>query len=206
MATKYKFILTIPYYDGTIEIDSAEEIEDVWYCGNYSQAEPHCLKGIFDTYEEAKQAATEQKIYKFLIESYDSGYCTERIDSLKDYGEPLYFVNYWLAEDCAIYRMDPFESQHDFGFADFMVYQHKKGNKKKGIPAGAFTYKIIGMNKVCYYNSALDGIFYDTQNEAYDKANKKSYEYRINYLSDDESCFRIEEIPIIDFRIEEIDV
>lgn len=96
MAKKYKFILTLPY---DIKIDSAEEIEDYRVYPSSSQSEPYNLKGIFDTFEEAKEAAEKFDILKVIItykhlESVFCKYFVEVIDSFEDEDEdPIYFLD-----------------------------------------------------------------------------------------------------------------
>ena len=64
MSIKYKFVLTLP---GDIEVDSAEEIDGHMSWPNYSQADPVFYKGIFDSYEEAKEYATSFNVYKYIL-------------------------------------------------------------------------------------------------------------------------------------------
>ena len=68
---KYKFILTLDEYT---RVDSAEEIEGHVSWPNYSQADPVRYKGVFDTYEEAKEYASNFSLYKYLDfwDYYDS--------------------------------------------------------------------------------------------------------------------------------------
>lgn len=96
MAKKYKFILTLPY---DIKIDSSEEIEGYRVYPSYSQSEPYNLKGIFDTFEEAKAAAEKFDILKVIItyKHLDDDGCenfVEVIDSFEDEDEdPVYFLD-----------------------------------------------------------------------------------------------------------------
>ncbi|MCR4660577.1 MAG: hypothetical protein K5765_01090 [Clostridia bacterium] len=203
---KYKYILILEdsedpeNYD--IEVDSEEEIEGVSSCENYSHSEPYSWEGIFNTYEEAKKEASEKKIYKIIIGEYYDGYGGER-DYFEEYGD--YFVDIWEADDYAMHDLAG-DDYDDFAPADFIISQHEKGNKKKGIPIGAFTYKIIGNKKICYYDSAQKGEFYSTHADAEKAADDKSHDYRIDYTDEDNECYyRIEEIPVKDFRIEELD-
>ena len=64
MAKKYKFILTLPY---GIEVDSAEEIEGHVIDSFRSQTDPYALKGVFDSREEAKNAALKCRVYRVKI-------------------------------------------------------------------------------------------------------------------------------------------
>jgi hypothetical protein len=64
MTKQYKFILTLP---NEVVIDSAEEIHNHMSWPNWSQADPVRYRGIFDSYEVAKEYASKFKIYKYIL-------------------------------------------------------------------------------------------------------------------------------------------
>ncbi|MCR5349240.1 MAG: hypothetical protein K6E59_06530 [Bacilli bacterium] len=64
MAKKYKYILTL---EDDIEVDSAEEIEGRVVSSSRSQTDPYSMKGVFDSYEEAKEAASKRRAYRVKI-------------------------------------------------------------------------------------------------------------------------------------------
>ena len=67
---KYKVILTLPY---GVTVDSTEDIEGHVSWPNYSQADSVRYRGVFDSYEKAKQYADNFTVYKFqLSDGYDS--------------------------------------------------------------------------------------------------------------------------------------
>ena len=114
MDKKYGFILR--FYDcaeNEIEIFSDEEVEGTVIWPSYSQAEPICLRGIFDTCEEAEEAAKNLKVYRAVI-TYDHGDFIEEEDSIDGFGEggleePAYFFSSsearsWL--DCRMERIE----------------------------------------------------------------------------------------------------
>ena len=212
MAKKYKIILKVPYFKSHISIDSLEEIEGVTVWPNYSQSEPYCLKGIFDTYEEANEEASKIKVYKFVVHFYEGRTPGQIYDSYEGWDgymdvDPWYFFSISDAESEAEYQIDRNLAYDSFSRADYKIIQLKNGNKARGIPVGAYTYKIVGIKNVCYYNSAMDGVYFKTYSEADNSAYLKSFDYRVN-IDDSKNAtyFKVEEIPIMDFRIEEIDV
>ena len=64
MSKKYKFILEIP---DDMEVDSEYDVDGCVIWPTYSQAEPIKLKGLFDSYEEAKEAAEQFKVYNAIL-------------------------------------------------------------------------------------------------------------------------------------------
>jgi hypothetical protein len=66
---------------------------------NWSQADPVRYRGIFDSYEVAKEYASKFKIYKYIL--LHDGY-----DSYEDEEEPRYFISYFDAEDAVCYDLD----------------------------------------------------------------------------------------------------
>ena len=61
---KYKFILTLDEYT---TFDSAVELEGLVNWPNYSQPYPEHYRGVFDTYEEAKEYAANFWLYKRIM-------------------------------------------------------------------------------------------------------------------------------------------
>lgn len=212
MAKKYKIILKVRYFKSSISIDSAEEIEGVTVWPNYSHAEPYCLKGVFDSYEEANEKTSKIKVYKFVVHFYEGRTPGQIYDSYEGWDgyadvDPWYFFSISDAQSSAEYQIDRDLAYDSFSRADYSIIQLKNGNKTRHIPAGVYTYKIVGIKNVCYYNSAMDGVYFKTYSEADNSAYRKSFDYMVNRDdSKNATYFKVEEIPIIDFRIEEIDV
>ena len=98
MDQKFGFVLTfLDCADNEIEIYSDEEIDGKVIWPAYSQAEPVKLRGIFDTREEAEEAAKGVKVYKAVM-NYDHGDFQEEEDSVDGFGEggldfPAYFFS-----------------------------------------------------------------------------------------------------------------
>ena len=137
MVKKYKFILTLPY---DIKIDSSEKIEGYRIYPSYSQSEPYNLKGIFDTFEEAKAAAEKFEILKVIItyKHLDEDGCedfVEVIDSFEDEEpDPVYFLN--SPDNANAYlecRIDGFEfgdiysCGEDFEYEETQEYDDDEG-------------------------------------------------------------------------------
>ena len=78
MSTKYKFIAILP---NEVEIDSEFDVEGKVVWPSYSQSEPIRLKGIFDSYEEAKVAADNFKAYDAIVYNDCGGGYIEELHS-----------------------------------------------------------------------------------------------------------------------------
>ena len=96
MSKKYKFVVDIPY---NMEIDSEYDVDGVVIYPTYSQAEPIELQGVFNSYEEAKKAAEEFKIYNAIL-SINHGDWTEIIHSFDpERGETAAFFTPGCADE-----------------------------------------------------------------------------------------------------------
>ena len=108
MNKKYKFVLII--VENEIEIHSDEEIEGQ----SPSLVETWKMKGIFDSYEDAKKAAEEFKVLKVVVtHDHDDGDWIEEEDSIDDYS--IYFFSYIAAESWAYSRLEDEEYEDDDG-------------------------------------------------------------------------------------------
>ena len=192
---KYKFILTLDEYT---RVDSAEEIEGHVSWPNYSQASPVRYRGIFDTYEEAKEYASEFKLYKYVT---NDGY-----DSSNDECDP-YFISIFDAEDdlCALLGVepgDPICAHPD----DFEVEEITEEDTENDIPAGVFKYCFIYEGKRVYDSLDEDGDYYDSYDEAREAAEAYIEEYEIptsEYPSDWLFPIEAESVEIVEFDDEE---
>ena len=90
MSTKYKFIAILP---DEVEIDSEYDVEGKVIWPSYSQSEPIRLKGIFDSYEEAKAAADKFKAYDAIVYNDCGGGYIEELHSFYCDDEPIAFVS-----------------------------------------------------------------------------------------------------------------
>ena len=126
---KYKFIITLDKYT---QVDSAEEIEGHVSWPNYSQAEPVHYRGVFDTYEEAKEYASNFSLYKYVT---NDGY-----DSSDDYENP-YFISIFDAEDalCSLMGVEPGDAfcVHPDSYT---VEEIMEEDAENDIPAGVYKY------------------------------------------------------------------
>ena len=193
--SKYKFILTLPY---GVTVDSAEEIEGHVSWPNYSQAEPIRYRGVFDSYDEAKEYADNFTVYKFeLSDGYDSfgqdDYCP-------------YFVSIYDAEDavCAYTGMNPGEPVcvHPDGYT---VEEIKEAIPEKDIPAGIYKY-CLHYDGNCVYDSVDSwewGEYFDTYEEAREEAESYAKEYDVE--TDEYPCDWIHPIEILNIEIVEIE-
>ena len=187
MSKKYKFILTLP---DDVEVDSAVEIEGHVAYPNYSQAEPVGYKGVFDTYEEAENCAAKFKIYKWTSAFYDSYYDAE---------EPGYYVSIYDAENTAAGALGVEPGELVFPHPDDFQIEELKVD-------GETVYKyLLFYNENCVYDSFEDGDFYfDTEERARCEAEYDLEEFEIE--DEGESPYDLETLPILNVRIEEIQV
>jgi hypothetical protein len=146
--SKYKFILSLP---DEFEIDSEYEIDGHMAWPNYSQADPVRYRGIFNSYEEAKKYAEDFDVYKYILKYYYS----HPYDSFEDEDEcAKYFISIFDAEDaaCAELGISPGDMVTP---SEYKVEQIKRGNSKKGIPTGAYKYRLFDHGK-CFLDSVKD--------------------------------------------------
>ena len=185
MNKKYKFVLTLP---GNVEVDSAEEIEGHVSWPNYSQADPVFYKGIFDSYDEAKEYGTKFSVYKYVLnnEGYDSYYCYED-----------YFISIFDAEDavCAYLGISPGEPYCEHPDSYTVEETEYEGN-------GVYKYCLHYYGE-CVYDSLDEDEYYDTYEEAEQAAKRAKETFDIELGGLDE-YYSLEEIEIVDVRVEEI--
>ena len=192
---KYKFILTLP---GALEIDSEYKIEGHMAWPNYSQADPVWYRGIFDTYEEAKTYAENFDVYKYILKYYYSG----PYDSFEDEDEcAKYFISIYDAEDaaCAELGISPGDMVTP---AEYKVEQIRRGNSKKGIPTGAYKYRLFDQGK-CFLDSVKEyGEYFESESEAVYAALAAA---RNNPVEIDELPYELVPIEIEKIEIIEVD-
>ena len=157
--SKYKFILSLP---DEFEIDSEYEIDGHMAWPNYSQADPVRYRGIFNSYEEAKKYAEDFDVYKYILKYYYS----DPYDSFEDEDEcAKYFISIFDAEDaaCAELGISPGDMVTP---SEYKVEQIKRGNSKKGIPTGAYKYRLFDHGK-CFLDSVKKhGEYFESECDA----------------------------------------
>ena len=193
MMKKFKFILTLP--DG-MEVDRAEEIEGHVSWPNYSQAEPVRYRGVFNTYEEAREYAADFNLYKYVTnDGYDS---FEHGDD-----EYPYFISIYDAEDAVCAFMDVEPGCPFCVHPDKYSVEELEEDPENDIPAGAYKYCFIYDGKQIF-DSFADGYeFYDTQDEACKAAEAYIREYEIQ--TDEYPCDWLYPIENKKFEIVEFD-
>jgi hypothetical protein len=192
---KYKFIITLDKYT---QVDSAEEIEGHVSWPNYSQAGPVHYRGVFDTYEEAKEYASNFSLYKYVT---NDGY-----DSSDDYETP-YFISIFDAEDalCALMGVEPGDALcvHPDSYT---VEERTEENTENDIPAGVYKYRYIYKGECVYDSVDEDGDYYDSYDEAREAAESYMEDYEIQ--TDEYPCdwlypIEAEKVEIVEFDDEE---
>lgn len=189
---KYKFILSLPY---DVEIDSAEEIEGHISWPNWSQADPVRYQGVFDSYAEAEQYASEFEIYKYILEDmhYDSFACEECGG---------YFLSIFDAEDAACRDLDIEPGEGITVHPEYTVEEVTEEDAEAGIPAGVYKYT-LRYNGACLEDSIEDYTrYFDTYDEAAQAAKEFAEEYDID---SGESPYKLELIEILNIEIVEMD-
>ena len=192
---KYKFILTLDEYT---RVDSAEEIEGHVSWPNYSQADPVRYRGVFDTYEEAKEYASNFSLYKYIT---NDGY-----DSSDDEYNP-YFISIFDAEDavCALMGMEPGDAVcvHP---DDYIVEEITEEDTENDIPAGVYKYCYIYEGERVFDSLDEYGDYYDSYDEAREAAESNIEDYEIptgEYSSDWLYPIEAENVEIVEFDDEE---
>ena len=187
MAKKYKFILTLPY---EIKVDSAERIDGHMSWPNYSHAEPRVYKGIFDSYNEAKEYASKFKIYKYVLNFTD-------YDSFESNDENFFFISIFDAEDavCALLGIVPGDPYCDYAENYTIEETEYEGHK-------VYKYSLHYSNQ-CVYDSLEDDEYFMTYDKAEETARyvKENYQIELGGLDEYYSFVPIE---ILDISIEEI--
>lgn len=190
---KYKFIITLDEYT---QVDSAEEIEGHVSWPNYSQADPVRYRGVFDTYEEAKEYASNFSLYKYVT---NDGY-----DSSHDDCNP-YFISIYDAEDdlCALMGVEPGEPF--YVHPDEYVVKELEEDPENDIPTGTYKYCLMYKGK-SVYDSLRFGDYYDSYEEAREAAESYMEDYEIltdEYPSDWLYPIEAEKVEIVEFDDEE---
>lgn len=188
---KYKFILTL---DDDTQVDSAEEIEGHVAWPNWSQADPVHYRGIFDTYKEAEEYASEFSLYKYVLKG---GY-----DSSND--EPSYFLSVFDAEDAvsAYYDVDPGEPISIYA-DNYVIEEVTEADEENEVPAGVFKYRFIYEGESVYDSLEDDFEYYDTHGNAFSAASHNFYKFKIE--TDDYPCDFVYPIEDVSFQIVEFD-
>ena len=188
---KYKFIITLDEYT---QVDSAEEIEGHVSWPNYSQADPVRYRGVFDTYEEAKEYASNFSLYKYIT---NDGY-----DSSEDEYNP-YFISIFDAEDavCAFMGVEPGDpiSAHP----DEYIVEELEADPENEIPAGAYKYCLVYKGERVYDSLAEYGDYYDSYDEACEAAESYMEDYEIStgeYPCDWVYPIEAEQVEIVEFE------
>ena len=190
---KYKFIITLSC---DIKVDSAEEIEGHVSWPNYSQADPIRYRGIFDTYKEAEEYASDFSLYKYVLrDGYDS---FENSDE-----EYPYFISIFDAEDavCAFMGVepgDPICNHPD----DYIVEEITEEDTENDIPAGVYKYCYIYEGERVFDSLDEYGDYYDSYDEAREAAESDIEDYEIptgEYPCDMLFPIEAESIEIVEF-------
>lgn len=193
---KYKFIITLPHKE---VIDSEYDIDGHTSWPNISQAGPVVQKGIFDSYEEAKEYASSFEVFKYIIKYGEDDY----LDSYESIDEGLYYISYFDAEDAARYDLG-------IDLGDGMVVVHPneylvekvEEDPENDIPAGVYKY-ILKYNEELVLDSLKDmNEYFDTVDEAEHAAKfvMEDYEY-----VPDEIPYKVKPIEFADVQIVEAD-
>lgn len=188
----YKFILTLPF---EVEIDSAEEIEGHVSWPNWSQADPVRYRGIFDSYDEAKEYASEFEVYKYIISDmhYDSFEC-------EDYGG--YFLSIFDAEDAACRDLGIEPGEGIIVHPEYMVEEVVEEDPENDIPANVYKYT-LHYNGVCVVDSIEEyHEYFETYDEAVEAAKATAEDYDID---SGVIPYELETIEIVNIEIVEID-
>lgn len=194
MSKKFKFVLTLP---NDIEVDSAEEVDGHMAWPNYSQADPIFYKGIFDSYEKAKEYSSNFDIYKYVL-------IKEGYDSFKSEDEPIYFISIFDAEDavCAYLGItpgDPYCEHPDNYTVEETEYE---GNK-------VYKYSLYYEGE-CVYDSLEEDEYFDTYEEADDEAQymKDEFDVELGGLDEYYSLEPVEKVnvEIVEFNEDEEDI
>ena len=187
---KYKFILTLNEYT---KVDSAEEIEGHVSWPNYSQADPVHYRGVFDTYEEAEEYASNFSLYKYIT---SDGY-----DSSNDDAEP-YFISIFDAEDdlCALMGVEPGEPfcVHPDGY----IVEALEEDPEYDIPEGVYKYCYLYGGKRVYDSLEDDDGYYISYDKAREVAEFFIEEFEIptdEYPSDWLYPIEVEKVEIVEF-------
>lgn len=195
---KYKFILTLDEYT---KVDSAEEIEGHVSWPNYSQADPVRYRGVFDTYEEAKEYASNFSLYKYVTsDGYDS---FENSDD-----EYPYFISIFDAEDAVCEFMDVEPGEPFYVYPDkYIVEEITEEDPENDIPAKVYKYCLIHCGERVYDSLEETGDYFDSYEEALDFATSDMKEFKITtheYPSDWLFPIEAESVEIVEFDDETV--
>ena len=190
---KYRFVLVLPY---DIEMDSAAVIEGYTFYPKASQSDPIVLRGIFDSYDEAKAYAATMKVYKYILpyESYDSF----EDEIVSDY--PQCFLLAEEAAEAAIGAIDPRDvppchRRHPDRYTIEKTEVPKEGGKRH---AYKYVYWLGGRR---VYDSTEDEEYFFDADIAKEVAESNREYFDIAVTGE---LYEIKEVEIVDIRIEEI--
>lgn len=191
----YKFILTLP---NGFEIDSEYDVEGHVAWPNYSQADPIRYKGVFDSYDEAKDYVSDFEVYKYVLKYYyGSPY-----DSFEDEDEyPKYFVSIFDAEDaaCAELGIDPGDMITP---PEYEIERITREDAEGSVGADAYKYRLVH-NGECVLDSFDElGECFDTDWMAEEAAIRAARE---NQVEIDELPYELLPIEIERTQIVEVD-
>lgn len=178
---KYKFILTLDEYT---TFDSAVELEGLVNWPNHSQPYPEHYRGVFDTYEEAKEYAENFWLYKHIT---NDGYAE-------------YFTSIFDVEDAVC---DPICIHPD----DYIVEEITEEDTENDIPAGVYKFCYIYEGERVFDSLDEWGVYYDSYDEAREVAESNIEYYEIptvEYPSDRLYLIKAENVEIVEFDDEEV--
>ena len=165
---------------------------------NWSQADPVHYKGVFDTQEEAQAYASEFNVYKYIL----NGDC--EYDSFEDEAGSEYppcYISIFDAEDAACEALNISPGDTLTVHPEYTVEEADE-DSENNIPSGAYKY-ILHYDGECLIDSIEE---YDEYFASYDEAQEAAVEAADNYdIQTDEPAYVLEEVEIIDVRIEETD-
>lgn len=196
---KYKFILTLP---NDYEIDSQYDIEGHVAWPNWSQAEPVRYRGVFDTFEQAKEYASTFEVYTYLAYEDDDTYDYFEDECACGTEEAPCFVSMFDAEDaaCAYLGISPGDTK--IAHPEYCIEPITEGDPEREIPAGTYKYT-LHYDGECLLDSLEEyDEFFDTYEEAQEMAEEASQDYDIDT---DEPLYDVEPIEILNIEIVEAD-
>lgn len=181
---KYKFILTLDEYT---TFDSAVELEGLVTWPNYSQPDPVHYRGVFDTYEEAKEYAANFWLYKHITND----------------GYNEYFTSIFDAEDAGEFVGDPICTHPD----DYIVEEITEEDTENDIPAGVYKYCYIYEGERVFDSLDEYGDYYDSYDEAREAAESNIEDCEIPIIEDPSHwlySIKAENVEIVEFDDEEV--
>jgi hypothetical protein len=151
-------------------------------------------RGVFDTYEEAKEYAANFSLYKYITnDGYDSS-------------EDEYFISIFDAEDavCAFMGVEP--GDPICTRPDEYIVEKLEEDPEYDIPEGVYKYCYLYKGKCVYDSLKDDDGYYDSYDKAREIAEFFIEEYEIptdEYPSDWLFPIEAESVEIVEFDDEE---